>query len=57
MADVPQQVAVSLLTEFENFSIFRPSEYNVAALDALLSQVVAWSIALAPLRETSRAAA
>jgi NAD(P)H-dependent FMN reductase len=57
MADVPQQVAVSLLTEFENRTTFKPSDYSVAALDALLNQVVAWSTALAPLRAASPAAA
>jgi hypothetical protein len=50
MADVRQQVALSLITEFENFSVFQPSDYNVAALHTLLDQVVAWSAALAPLR-------
>ena len=57
MADVRQQVALSLLTEFENFSVFRPGDYNRAALDTLLDQVVAWSTALAPLREPVGAAA
>ena len=28
MADVRQQVALSLLTEFENFSVFKPGDYN-----------------------------
>jgi NAD(P)H-dependent FMN reductase len=51
MADVRQQVALSLLTEFENFSVFQPSDYNRAALDTLLDQVIAWSTALAPLRQ------
>ena len=51
MADVRQQVALSLLTDFENFSVFKPGDYNVAALNTLLDQVVAWSTALAPLRE------
>ena len=51
MADVRQQVALSLLTEFENFSVFKPGDYNRAALDTLLDQVVAWSNALAPLRQ------
>ena len=51
MADVRQQVALSLLTEFENFSVFKPGDYNRAALDTLLDQVVAWSTALAPLRQ------
>ena len=56
MADVRQQVALSLLTEFENFSVFRPGDYNLAALDTLLDQVVAWSTALAPLRQPTATA-
>jgi NAD(P)H-dependent FMN reductase len=55
MADVRQQVALSLLTEFENFSVFKPGDYNRAALDTLLDQVVAWSTALAPLRQPATA--
>lgn len=57
MADVPQQVMLSLLTEFENFTIFRPGDHNATALDTLLDQVIAWSTALAPLRAASPAAA
>ena len=57
MADVRQQVALSLLTEFENFSVFKPGDYNLAALDTLLDQVVAWSTALAPLRQPAATAA
>jgi NAD(P)H-dependent FMN reductase len=50
IADVRQQVTLSLVTEFENYSTFRPGDYNVPALQTLLDQVVAWSNALAPLR-------
>ena len=57
MADVRQQVTLSLLTDFENFSVLKPGDYHVAALDTLLDQVVAWSIALAPLREPAMRAA
>jgi len=53
MADVRQQVALSLITEFENHSVFKPRDYNVGALNTMLDQVVAWSAALAPLRLTS----
>jgi NAD(P)H-dependent FMN reductase len=56
MADVRQQVALSLMTEFENFSVFKPGEYNLAALHTMLDQVVAWSAALAPLRMSAAAA-
>ena len=57
MADVRQQVALSLLTEFENFSVFKPGDYSAAALDTLLDQVIAWSAALAPLRQPTATAA
>jgi NAD(P)H-dependent FMN reductase len=50
MADVRQQVALPLATEFEGYRIFRPGDHNVPALRTLLDQVVAWSNALAPLR-------
>lgn len=50
MADVRQQVALSLITEFENYSVFKPGDYNIATLNTLLDQVVAWSNALEPLR-------
>jgi len=50
MADVRQQVALSLITEFENYSVFNPGDYNLLALNTMLDQIVAWSNALAPLR-------
>ncbi|MDV9186980.1 NAD(P)H-dependent oxidoreductase [Streptomyces sp. SR27] len=53
MADVRQQVTLSLHTEFENFSVFRPADHNLRALDITLDQVVAWTTALAPLRATA----
>jgi NAD(P)H-dependent FMN reductase len=57
MADVRQQVVLSLMTEFQNFSVFKPGDYNLPALNTMLDQVVAWSTALAPLRTTAPAAA
>lgn len=56
LADVRQQVALSLLTEFENFSVFKPGAYTLPALNTLLDQVITWSTALAPLRTTTPAA-
>jgi NAD(P)H-dependent FMN reductase len=50
MADVRAQVALSLMTDFENFSKFIPSERHEQALTVVLDQVVEWSTALAPLR-------
>jgi hypothetical protein len=57
MADVRQQVTLSLLNEFENHSILKPSDDNTTTLDTLLDQVAAKSTAPAPLRAASRAAA
>jgi NAD(P)H-dependent FMN reductase len=50
MADVRSQVALSLHTDFENFSVFKPGPHQAQALDLTLTQVVGWSKALAPLR-------
>ncbi|WP_051021754.1 NADPH-dependent FMN reductase [Nocardia araoensis] len=50
MADVSHQVAISVLTDFENYTTFTPRDHHTAALNTLLDQLVAWSSALAPLR-------
>ncbi|WUH89502.1 NAD(P)H-dependent oxidoreductase [Streptomyces sp. NBC_00433] len=50
MADVRSQVALSLFTDFVNFSEFKPGPHQADAVTATLDQVVAWSEALAPLR-------
>jgi NAD(P)H-dependent FMN reductase len=53
LADVRTNVALSLITDFENFTEFKPGPYQAQALDTLLSQVIAWSEALAPLRQAT----
>ncbi|MCQ8193013.1 NADPH-dependent FMN reductase [Streptomyces rugosispiralis] len=50
VADVRAQVALSLLTDFENFSRFTPAEHHTGAVHTLLDQVVSWSKALATVR-------
>ncbi|MBD3007933.1 NADPH-dependent FMN reductase [Streptomyces sp. 5-10] len=50
VADVRAQVALSLFTDFENFSRFTPAEHQTEAVNALLDQVVSWSNALATVR-------
>ena len=52
LATVRGQVAISLATEFENYSVFKPSDYLLPQVDTMLDQVVAWSKALEPLRAT-----
>ncbi|MER6437570.1 MULTISPECIES: NADPH-dependent FMN reductase [unclassified Streptomyces] len=50
MADVRSQVALSLFTDFENFSVFKPSDIHLDGLNTMLDQVVSWSNALESLR-------
>jgi len=56
MADVRTNVALSLFTDFKDFAELTPVAHQAQALDTLLDQVVAWSRALAPLREVPLAA-
>ncbi len=50
IADVRAQVALSLFTDFENFSEFKPDPRHEAEVDTMLNQVVAWAGALKTLR-------
>jgi len=51
VADVRAQVALSLFTDFENFSTFKPAAHHEAAVAAMLDQVIAWGGAMKKLRE------
>jgi NAD(P)H-dependent FMN reductase len=53
IATVRAQVALSLLTDFENYSVFKPGTHHQPAAEAMLDQVVSWSKALQPLRANS----
>jgi NAD(P)H-dependent FMN reductase len=50
VADVTAQVALSLLTDFVNFSVFRPDPRHDAEVHTMLDQVIAWAGALRSLR-------
>lgn len=50
MADVRSQVALSLFTDFENFTVFKPADAQADALTTTLDQIISWTNALAPLR-------
>lgn len=54
VADVRDQVALSLFTDFEDMKVFRPAAHHEQMLDRMLDDVVAWSAALAPLRAKAR---
>jgi NAD(P)H-dependent FMN reductase len=50
VADVRTQVMLSLFTDFENFSAFRPDPRHEKELDTMLDEVMAWGGALKTLR-------
>jgi NAD(P)H-dependent FMN reductase len=50
VADVRAQVALSLHTDFKDFAQFNPAPHQAQAVGTVLGQVVAWSGALAALR-------
>ncbi|MEU6291321.1 NADPH-dependent FMN reductase [Streptomyces sp. NPDC005047] len=51
LAAVHTQLHLSLQTDFEQFRTFAPTERHEAALQQLLTEVVTWTNALAPLRQ------
>jgi NAD(P)H-dependent FMN reductase len=50
VATVTAQVGLSMITDFEQFSIFKPGAHHEPYVQKLLAQVVAWSGALKRLR-------
>lgn len=50
IADVRQHVLFSLQADFENFSSFAPSEYQLPGVAAQVEEVVAWATALREVR-------
>jgi NAD(P)H-dependent FMN reductase len=50
VADVTAQVMLSLFTDFENMSVFRPHPRHEAQLHSMLDQLIAWASALKTLR-------
>ena len=50
IADVRAQVALSLFTDFENFSTFKPQPLHEKSLKSMLDQLLAWSGAMKTVR-------
>jgi NAD(P)H-dependent FMN reductase len=50
IADVRAQVTLSLFTDFENFTTFKPAPYQEQAVNTLLDQIISWGTALKALR-------
>jgi len=50
LAHVRNQVQLSLFTDFENFSEFKPADMHQESLTAMLDQLVPWTAAMKTLR-------
>lgn len=59
IADVRSQVLLSLYSDFENYTVFKPGRHHEQSVEKMLDEVVAWSGALQLMRqrEHDRAAA
>nr|BFE66646.1 NAD(P)H-dependent oxidoreductase [Dactylosporangium thailandense] len=53
IADVRAQVALSLFTDFENFSVFKPGPQHESTLTTVLDQTIAWGNALKTVRKAA----
>jgi NAD(P)H-dependent FMN reductase len=52
VGDVRAQVSLSMFTDFENFTIFKPLEHHDKAVHLMADEVIAWGGALRTLRAT-----
>ena len=57
IATVRAQVMLSLFTDFENFSTFKPAPQHEQTLNTLCEQLVAWGAALKSVRGQQKSAA
>jgi NAD(P)H-dependent FMN reductase len=51
VADVREQIALSLFTDFENHSVFKPASLHEKKVGTMLNQVISWGTALKGVRE------
>jgi NAD(P)H-dependent FMN reductase len=51
VADVRAQVMLSLFTDFENFTVFKPAAMHEKSVGAMLDQLLAWGGAMKTLRK------
>ena len=51
IADVRVHPTLSLFTDFENYTTFKPADLHLTNVNAMLDQVIAWSGALQTLRK------
>jgi hypothetical protein len=51
IATVRNQVLLSMFTDFENFSVFKPAPQHEKSVNEVFDQVIAWAGALKTMRE------
>ena len=51
VADVRAQVQLSMFTDFENFSVFKPGPTKEKSVNDMLDEVIVWGTALKNVRE------
>jgi NAD(P)H-dependent FMN reductase len=51
IATVRNQVLLSMFTDFENFSVFKPASQHEKSVNSMFDQIIAWGSALKTLRE------
>jgi NAD(P)H-dependent FMN reductase len=54
VADVRGQVMLSLYTDFENFSDFKPAQHHEPTLNTMLDQLISWGGAMKTVREAAK---
>ena len=54
IATVRAQVALSLFTDFENFTTFKPPGYHEKTLNTVFDQVISWGNAFRSMREKEK---
>jgi len=54
VATVRAQVMLSLMSDFENYSVFKPHERHEAEVGAMLEQLTTWGTALKAIRSGNR---
>jgi NAD(P)H-dependent FMN reductase len=50
VADVRSQVLLSVFTNFEDYTTFKPAASREAEVNRMIDDVVTWGVALKPLR-------
>jgi hypothetical protein len=54
VATVRNQVSLSLFTDFENLSIFKPAQFQENYVNSMLDQVIAWGVFLVSINVSAK---